>query len=48
MAQKKKKGPPPKTEKPKRKKMSTSQYIFTIVGVLIVLSMLIGMFARYY
>ncbi len=44
MAQKKKKGTPPRTEQTKRKKVSTSQFIFMIVGVLIVLSMLISLF----
>lgn len=44
MAQKKKKGPAPKAEKTKRRKMSTSEAIFAIVGAIIVLSMLIGMF----
>ena len=41
---KRKKGPAPKTDKPKRKKMSTSEAVFAIVGAIIVLSMIIGMF----
>lgn len=40
MAQKKKKGPQPKTTAPKRKK-STSQIIFSIVAVLMVLAMIV-------
>jgi len=47
MAQKKKKGRSPKQETPKRRK-STSQIIFSIVAVLMVLAMivpyLIGLF----
>jgi hypothetical protein len=40
MAQKKKKGPSPKQGTPKRKK-STSQIVFSIVAVLMVLAMII-------
>ena len=40
MAQKKKKGSPPKTGTPKRKK-STSQIIFSIVAVFMVLAMVV-------
>jgi len=40
MAKKKKKGPQPKTGTPKRKK-STSQIIFSIVAVFMVLTMIV-------
>ena len=40
MPQKKKKGPPPKKGTPKRRK-STSQLIFSVLAVLMVLAMIV-------
>lgn len=47
MAQKKKKGPAPRKNETPKRHMSTSQMVFAVVGVLIVLSMLISMFRFY-
>jgi hypothetical protein len=44
MAQKKKKGPPPRSkDQPKRKRLSTRQIVSFVIGAVIVLSMLISM-----
>lgn len=44
MAQKKKKGPSPKRqEAPKKKKLTFSEIMFYTLGLIVVLSMVIGM-----
>ena len=43
MAQKKKKGPPPRSKEKKGRRVSASQVAFAVIGVLVALSMIIGM-----
>ena len=42
MAQKKKKGPAPKTKEPKKKRLTTGQLVIYTVGIIVILSMLIS------
>ncbi|MEN8242452.1 MAG: hypothetical protein ABFS17_11055 [Chloroflexota bacterium] len=46
MAQKKKKGKPPNTKEVKRKKLSASQIIFSILSIIMVLSMILPYLLR--
>ena len=42
MAQKKKKGPPPRSKEPVKKKITVTQVLIGIVGIIMVLSMIIS------
>ncbi len=48
MAQKKKKGSPPATKEIKRKRLSIAQIFFIGFSLIIVLSMVFGMFASFF
>lgn len=42
MAQKKKKGPAPKTKEIQRRKMSGGQIVMAVLGIIMILMMLLG------
>lgn len=46
MAQKKKKGKPPQIKKEEKKKLSVSQIVFSIVSILMVISMILPYLLR--